>query len=171
MTPPIDEHGVPLTLLSVHAHPDDEASKGAATVALYAAQGIRSVLVCCTGGEEGDILNPHVDTPEVRANLAEVRAAELQASADAIGYDALYVLGYRDSGMAGTEANAHPDSFASAPLDEAVERLVRIIRAERARANALRVATKRAQAKAAAAGDQRETSLLELTSTSVKTGT
>jgi mycothiol S-conjugate amidase len=131
VTPALDAHGEPLTLLSVHAHPDDEASKGAATVAAYRAQGIRSVLVCCTGGEEGEILNPHVDTPEVRAALPEVRAAELQASADAIGYDALYLLGYRDSGMAGSEANAHPDSFASAPLDEAIERLVRIIRAER----------------------------------------
>jgi mycothiol S-conjugate amidase len=131
VTPPADLHGAPLALLSVHAHPDDEASKGAATVAYYAAQGVRSVLVCCTGGEEGDILNPRVDTPEVRASLSQIRAAELQASADAIGYDALYLLGYRDSGMAGSDANAHPDSFAAAPLDEAVERLVRIIRAER----------------------------------------
>ena len=67
----------PLRLLSVHAHPDDEASKGAATVAKYAAEGIRGVLVCCTGGEEGEILNPAVDTPEVRANLHEVRMQEL----------------------------------------------------------------------------------------------
>jgi len=89
------------------------------------------VLVCCTGGEEGDILNPHVDTPEVRSRLTAVRAEELQASADAIGFAAVHLLGYRDSGMVGSEANAHPDSFAAAPLDEAVERLVRIIRRER----------------------------------------
>jgi mycothiol S-conjugate amidase len=121
----------PLCLLSVHAHPDDEASKGAGTVAKYAAEGIRGVLVCCTGGEEGDILNPAVDTPEVRENLYAVRMAELQASVDAIGYQELYLLGYRDSGMADTESNAHPDNFANAPFDQAVERLVRIIRTER----------------------------------------
>ena len=89
------------------------------------------MLVCCTGGEEGDILNPAVDTPEVRENLHEVRMEELQASVDAIGYEQLYMLGYRDSGMKDTESNAHPDNFANAPFDEAVERLVRIIRAER----------------------------------------
>jgi mycothiol S-conjugate amidase len=121
----------PLCLLSVHAHPDDEASKGAGTVAKYAAEGIRGVLVCCTGGEEGDILNPAVDTPEVRERLHEVRMEELQASVDAIGYEQLYMLGYRDSGMKDTDSNAHPDNFANAPFDEAVERLVRIIRTER----------------------------------------
>lgn len=121
----------PLCLLSVHAHPDDEASKGASTVAKYAAQGVRGVLVCCTGGEEGDILNPAMDQPEVREHLHEVRMAELQASVDAIGYEQLYLLGYRDSGMVDTESNEHPDNFHNAPMDEAVERLVRIIRAER----------------------------------------
>jgi mycothiol conjugate amidase Mca len=127
-----DAPGVdPLCLLAVHAHPDDEASKGAGTVAKYAAEGIRGVLVCCTGGEEGEILNPAVDTPEVRANLFAVRIAELQASVDAIGYEALHLLGYRDSGMKDSEPNAHPDNFANAPFDEAVERLVRIIRMER----------------------------------------
>jgi mycothiol S-conjugate amidase len=121
----------PLCLLSVHAHPDDEASKGAATVAKYAAEGIRGVLVCCTGGEEGDILNPAVDTPEIRARLHEVRMEELQNSVDAIGYETLHMLGYRDSGMKDTDANVHPENFANAPFDEAVEKLVRLIRAER----------------------------------------
>jgi mycothiol S-conjugate amidase len=121
----------PLCLLSVHAHPDDEASKGAATVAKYAAEGIRGVLVCCTGGEEGDILNPAVDTPEIRARLHEVRMEELQHSVDAIGYERLHMLGYRDSGMKDTDANEHPENFANAPFDEAVEKLVRLIRAER----------------------------------------
>ena len=54
-----------LCLLQIHAHPDDEASKGAGTSAKYAAEGVRNVLVCCTGGEEGDILNPAMETPEV----------------------------------------------------------------------------------------------------------
>ena len=121
----------PLRLLSVHAHPDDEASKGAATVAKYAAESIGGVLVCCTGGEEGEILNPAADTPETRANLHEVRMQELQDSVDAIGYEKLYMLGYRDSGMKDTEPNRNPDNFQNAPFDEAVERLVRIIRTER----------------------------------------
>jgi mycothiol S-conjugate amidase len=120
-----------LCLLQVHAHPDDEASKGAGTTAKYAAEGVRNVLVCCTGGEAGDILNPAVDTPETRANLFAVRMAELRASVDALGYESLHMLGYHDSGMPDTETNARPDNFANAPLDEAVERFVRIIRAER----------------------------------------
>ncbi|MDQ1467197.1 MAG: mycothiol S-conjugate amidase, partial [Actinomycetota bacterium] len=120
-----------LCLMQIHAHPDDEASKGAGTSAKYAAEGIRNVLVCCTGGEEGDILNPAMERPEVRADLAAVRMAELEASARAIGYASVQMLGYRDSGMPETEANARPDNFANAPLDEAVGRCVKIIRAER----------------------------------------
>ncbi len=127
---PVDGTGHPLGLVSVHAHPDDEASKGAGTVARYATEGIRAALVCCTGGEEGEILNPAADTPEVRADLGAVRMAELRASVDAIGYAELYLLGYRDSGMAGTEANARADNFANAPLDEAVGKLVAVIRRE-----------------------------------------
>lgn len=118
-------------ILSVHAHPDDEASKGAGTIARYSAEGVHCVLVCCTGGEEGDILNPAMDTPEVRERLAEVRADELAAATKIIGYDEVVMLGYRDSGMPGTEANARPDNFANAPLDEAVGRLVAIIRRTR----------------------------------------
>ena len=56
-----------LCVLTVHAHPDDEASKGAGTIARYHSEGIRTVLVCCTGGEEGDIHNPAMERPEVRA--------------------------------------------------------------------------------------------------------
>ncbi len=117
-----------LCLLTVHAHPDDEASKGPASVARYHAEGIYTVLVCCTGGEEGDILNPAMDTPEVRADIAGVRRRELEAAAALIGYDELVMLGYRDSGMKDSAANAHPDSFAQAPLEEAVARLVAVIR-------------------------------------------
>jgi mycothiol S-conjugate amidase len=120
-----------LCLLQVHAHPDDEASKGSGTTAAYHAQGVRNVLVCCTGGEEGDILNPAMDRPEVREHLPEVRMDELRESVRVLGYDALHMLGYRDSGMPETEANARPENFANAPLDQAVGRLVAIIRAER----------------------------------------
>ncbi|MHB8463490.1 MAG: PIG-L family deacetylase [Acidimicrobiales bacterium] len=125
---PLDKRGRPLALLTVHAHPDDESSKGAGTVAKYAVEGIRSVLVCCTGGEQGDILNPAMDRPEVRDDIGAVRLAELQAAAAIIGYDEVVMLGYRDSGMPDTEANADPRSFARADLDEAVGRLAAIIR-------------------------------------------
>ncbi len=118
-------------LLSIHAHPDDEASKGASTVAKYKTEGVRAVLVTCTGGEEGDILNPAMDLPEVRADLAAVRRRELEAASALIGYDDVILLGYRDSGMPESEANARPDAFANADLDEAVARLVEIIRRER----------------------------------------
>ncbi len=114
--------------MTVHAHPDDEASKGPATVARYHHEGVHTVLVCCTGGEEGDILNPAMDRPEVRADLRNVRRRELEEATRAIGYDEVVMLGYRDSGMPGTPANAHADSFARAPLDEAVGRLVAVIR-------------------------------------------
>ncbi|MGH9179690.1 MAG: mycothiol conjugate amidase Mca [Acidimicrobiales bacterium] len=118
----------PLCLLTVHAHPDDESSKGAGTVARYAAEGVRTVLVCCTGGEAGDILNPAMERPEVRANLPEVRRRELARATRIIGYSDVVLLGYRDSGMPDSEANTHPDAFAQADLDEAVGRLVAEIR-------------------------------------------
>ncbi len=121
----------PLCLLTVHAHPDDEASKGAGTVARYKDEGVRSVLVCCTGGEEGEVLNPAMDRPEVLDRLPEVRREELARSAKIIGYDEVIMLGYRDSGMPESEANARPEAFANAPLDESVGRLVEIIRRER----------------------------------------
>ena len=120
-----------LCLLTVHAHPDDESSKGAGTVALYRAEGVHTVLVCCTGGEEGEVLNPALDTPEVHARIADLRHEELTEAARIIGYDEVVMLGYRDSGMPGSEANANPLSFAQAPLDEAVERLVAVIRRTR----------------------------------------
>ncbi|HEX8803567.1 MAG TPA: mycothiol conjugate amidase Mca [Acidimicrobiales bacterium] len=121
----------PLCLLTVHAHPDDEASKGAATVARYHADGVRTVLVTCTGGEAGEILNPAMDTPEVRADIPAVRLRELARATEIIGYDTVELLGYRDSGMPETPPNAHPDAFANAPLDEAVGRLVALVRRER----------------------------------------
>jgi mycothiol S-conjugate amidase len=120
-----------LCLMTVHAHPDDEASKGAGTVARYHDEGVHTVLVTCTGGEEGDILNPAMDQPGIRDRLPEVRRQELDQAARIIGYDEVVMLGYRDSGMPGSPANADPRSFAEAPLDEAVGRLVAIIRRTR----------------------------------------
>jgi mycothiol S-conjugate amidase len=118
-------------ILTVHAHPDDESSKGAATIARYHAEGVRTVLVCCTDGAAGDILNPAMDRPEVKDDLPNVRYQELARAAAIIGYDEVVHLGYRDSGMPDTEANAHPEAFANADLDEAVGRLVAVLRRER----------------------------------------
>jgi len=117
-----------LSLLTVHAHPDDEASKGAPTVARYRSEGVRTTLVCCTGGEAGDILNPALDRPEVRADIGAVRQRELERSAEIIGYGEVVLLGYHDSGMPDTEVNHRPDNFANADLDEAVAKLVEVIR-------------------------------------------
>ena len=129
------------TILTVHAHPDDEASKGAPTLAKYHAQGVRTVLVCCTGGEEGELQNPtlrepgqpfHGLTPDAeKALVASMRPAELEASASVIGFDEVVMLGYRDSGMAESEANADPACFWQADIDESTGRLVAIIRRTR----------------------------------------
>ena len=103
-----------LCILTVHAHPDDEASKGAPTLAAYGELGVRTVLVCCTGGEEGDIQNPSLREPgapfhglsadEERALLARMRPEELARSASIIGFSDVVMLGYRDSGMADSPA-------------------------------------------------------------------
>jgi mycothiol S-conjugate amidase len=127
---PEDDDG-PLRLLSIHAHPDDESSKGAGTVAQLSDAGVRCVLVCCTGGEVGDILNPAMDTDEVKADIGGVRRKELHQAAEILGYAEVLWLGYRDSGMPGMEANEHPGCFANVPFDDAVARLVAIIRRER----------------------------------------
>ncbi len=138
---PVSYVGDPLCLMTVHAHPDDEASKGAPTVAKYFSEGVRTVLVCCTGGEEGDLQNPLLREPgqpfynktpeEERELIAAIRPGELKKSTDAIGFSAVHMLGYRDSGMAGAESNSHPDCFHMADLDEATGRLVALIRQER----------------------------------------
>ncbi len=116
--------------MTVHAHPDDESSKGPSTIARYAGDGVRTVLVCCTGGEEGEIHNPAVVLAEGES-LKERRAAELAEATRIIGYDEVVLLGYRDSGMPESEANGHPEAFWNAPIDEAVGRLVEVIRRER----------------------------------------
>src|SRR4029453_3910474 len=86
-------------------HPDHKASKGAPTLAKYAAEGVRTVLVCCTGGEEGDIQNPAMERPEGREPLTQIRHDELERSAEIIGFFEVVRIGYRDSGMPDTEAN------------------------------------------------------------------
>ncbi len=125
---------MPPTLLAVHAHPDDESSKGAGTMARYADEGVRTVIVTCTGGEAGEILNPAMDRPGVLERMPELRRQELAKALEILQVSAHYWLGYRDSGMADSEPNGHPDAFAGADLDEATGRLVEILRRERPQA-------------------------------------
>ena len=115
-------------LLTIHAHPDDEATKGGGSAARYVAAGVGTVLVCCTGGEAGSILNPTLDRPEVQARLPEIRRQELAAATTHLGYQRVWMLGYQDSDM---PASGAPGTFAAAPLDETVRSLVHLIRKER----------------------------------------
>jgi mycothiol S-conjugate amidase len=119
----------PLRLMAVHAHPDDESSKGAATMARYARENA-DVLVCTmTGGERGDILNKAMDRPEIRAQLAEVRHAEMARAREILGVRQQF-LGFTDSGL--PEGDPLPPlpagCFALVPLAEAARPLVRAIR-------------------------------------------
>jgi mycothiol S-conjugate amidase len=119
----------PLRLMAVHAHPDDESSKGAATMARYAREGA-DVLVCTlTGGERGDILNPAMERPDVRANLAAVRRAEMDRAREILGVRQEF-LGFMDSGL--PEGDPKPPlpegCFALVPVEEAAAPLVRAVR-------------------------------------------
>ena len=112
-------------LLSFHAHPDDESSKGAGTVARYHAEGVRTVLVCCHRRRGGRHPQPGDGHRRGEGRHRRVSARqELDRAAEIIGYDEVVMLGYRDSGMPDSEANANPDCFAAADFDEAVGRLV-----------------------------------------------
>ncbi|MGH2736839.1 MAG: mycothiol conjugate amidase Mca [Actinomycetota bacterium] len=118
-------------MMAIHAHPDDESSKGAGSMALYAQEGVHVVLVCATGGEEGEILNPRMDKPGILDNIGEIRKAELETACDILGVDRLYTLDYRDSGMPGRPSNKHPDAFCNADPEVVIGRLVELIRKER----------------------------------------
>jgi mycothiol S-conjugate amidase len=117
-------------LLFVHAHPDDESSKGAGTAARYVDEGADVVLVTCTGGEAGEILNKKVTDirPE---DLPAVRADELAAAVEAIGFTRTYQLGFHDSGYHEDPADVPEGTFARVPLDEAAARLAVVLREER----------------------------------------
>lgn len=123
-------------VLLVHAHPDDECVATGGSIARLVADGVRVDLVTCTDGAEGEIHDPHLDHSEARPRLAAIRRAELECSLRALGDGAIvhHMLGYRDSGMMGTDANAHPDAFWQANLDAATERLAGIVRAARPQA-------------------------------------
>ena len=118
-----------LRLMAIHAHPDDESSKGAATVARYAAEGHRVLVVTLTGGERGDILNPGMNLPEVRGRIADVRRDEMARAAEILGVEHRW-LGFVDSGLPeGDPPPPLPDGcFALVPLEEPVAELVKVIR-------------------------------------------
>jgi mycothiol S-conjugate amidase len=125
----IDEAGEPLRLMAVHAHPDDESSKGAATMAKYAAEGVQVLVATCTGGERGDVLNPKMDRPEVWENLAEIRRAEMAAARHILGVNQVW-LGFVDSGLPeGDPLPPLPEGcFALQDVEVAAARLVAHIR-------------------------------------------
>ena len=118
-----------LRLLAVHAHPDDESSKGAATMARYAREGVDVMVATMTGGERGSILNPAMDRPEVLANLPEIRRQEMARAREILGVQQRF-LGFVDSGL--PEGDPRPPlpegSFALVPLHEAAAPLVRLVR-------------------------------------------
>ena len=120
-------------VIFVHAHPDDEAMGTGGTIARLVAEGIRVDLVTCTDGAEGEIHDPSLDPEEARPRLAQIRAAELACSVAALGGGAIHHhrLDYRDSGMMGTDANAHPQAFWQSDMTEAGRRLVEIVREAR----------------------------------------
>jgi LmbE family N-acetylglucosaminyl deacetylase len=115
-------------LLVVAPHPDDESVTTGALLARYAARGLRTAVVSCTRGEEGEVVTPGADVAAIKARLAEVRQAELRAACRTLGVARLRTLGYRDSGMRATDATLRADAFCNADLDEAVGRLVRVLR-------------------------------------------
>lgn len=130
-----------LLLMAVHAHPDDETIIMGGTLAHYAAtnadvrgEATDVIVVTGTRGELGEIVIPERDTPEEHARLGETRMGEIAAAMRALGVTRWENLGYRDSGMDGTEGNADPRSFhhhINSNLDDTTEPLVRLIRATR----------------------------------------
>jgi mycothiol conjugate amidase Mca len=117
-----------LTLMTVHAHPDDETIGTGGTMAKAVAEGHRVVLVTGTRGELGEIVVPEMDTPENHRRLGEIRAGELEGAMGELGVTEWESLGYRDSGMMGTEGNRDPRNYWQANLDEAIGRLVWFVR-------------------------------------------
>src|SRR5918997_1592354 len=116
------------TLMTVHAHPDDESIGTGGVMARAVAEGHRVVLVTCTDGAMGEIVIPERDTPEEHRRLAATRAVELEAAMAELGVIEWENLGYRDSDMLGRPANLDPRCFWQADLDEAIGRLVWLVR-------------------------------------------
>ena len=121
-----------LRLMHVHAHPDDESSKGAASTIKYVEEGVDVHVATCTGGERGSILNPAMDRPEVLADMTNVRRAEMERARDLLGVRQDW-LGFVDSGW--PEGDPKPPlpegCFADVPVEQGAEALVRLIRSFR----------------------------------------
>ena len=117
-----------VSLLVIRPHPDDESSATGGMLVHYHQLGVRTGLVTCTGGEEGEIRDPDLDPEADRPRLREIRERELREACEILGVSELRLLGYRDSGMADTPANTNADAFCQADPVEAAGRLVRIIR-------------------------------------------
>jgi len=112
-------------MLVVMAHPDDETFGLGGTLALYAKRGVKVHLICATRGEMGTVAPEFMDG---YASIADLRVDELLCAAEQLGLEQVNFLDYRDSGMAGTEDNAHPGALAQAPVEEVVATLVGYIR-------------------------------------------
>ena len=120
----------PLTLMAVHAHPDDEAISTGGILARYSAEGVRTVLVTCTNGELGDApggIKPG-EPGHDEAVVVPLRRKELEASCEVLGVTNLELLGYHDSGMEGWPQNDAPDSFWRTPVAAAGSRLAALLR-------------------------------------------
>ncbi|MEV4171697.1 MULTISPECIES: mycothiol conjugate amidase Mca [unclassified Nonomuraea] len=118
----------PLRLMAVHAHPDDESSKGAATMARYVREGVEVLVCTLTGGERGSVLNPKMDRPEIVANIAEVRRAEMARAREILGVEQRF-MGFVDSGLPENEDEKLPDGcFAVQTLEDASAPLVAAVR-------------------------------------------
>ncbi|WP_255672906.1 mycothiol conjugate amidase Mca [Glycomyces amatae] len=118
--------------MCVHAHPDDESSKGAGMMARYVREGVEVLVVTCTGGERGDVLNPKMDRPEVQADLPRIRSEEMARAREILGVEQHW-LGFVDSGLPDgwlpDSGIALPeDAFYLVPLEEAAAPLVEVIR-------------------------------------------
>ena len=114
-----------LTLMAVHAHPDDEASSTGGVLAYYSDQGVQTIVVTCTNGEFGDApgqVKPGDDGHDEQA-VAELRLAELRQSGKILGVSHLEMLGYHDSGMPDWEYKDRPNAFCNVPLDEVSDRI------------------------------------------------
>jgi mycothiol S-conjugate amidase len=119
-----------LRLMAVHAHPDDESSKGAAAMARYVAEGVDVLVATCTGGERGSVLNPKLQgDPAIEADMPQIRAQEMEAARRILGVRQAW-LGFVDSGLPeGDPLPPLPEGcFALVPVEEAAEPLVRLVR-------------------------------------------
>ena len=123
-----------LTLMAVHAHPDDESSSTGGVLATYSAEGIRTVVVTCTNGEFGDApggIKPGQDGHD-EATVAQIRLAELSQATKLLGVTNLELLGYHDSGMPEWDYKNRPDAFCNVPAAEVTGRISALIERYRA---------------------------------------